>query len=326
MDPLELNKDAEIEQNDLTQENKPITSPENGDATLNQPAEVTQPESVTAVELETPAEPEVVVEPETPAEPEVVVEQGAVAVATPAPVEKEVKVQEPVHEKPAVDLNAMSREELIAYLENLLAKEIEEIKDEVEQIKQLFFKKLKAENESNKKIFIENGGEEIDYKPEKDGLDEALKALLNDYKARKAAFIAKSDADKEQNLLQKQHILERMKVLVESNDDVSSNINEFRELQKKWKSTGQVPQQHVNELWKTYSAYQEAFWDLIKINNELREYDFKKNLELKTAICEVAERLGEEEDVVHAIAAHHEDIEPSGVLDVLIQAATVAAA
>ncbi len=81
-----------------------------------------------------------------------------------------------------------------------------------------------------------------------------------------------------------------MKSLVESNDDVSAHINEFRALQQKWKSIGHVPAQSATELWKQYNTYQEAFWDLIKINNELREYDFRKNLEAKTLISEAAER------------------------------------
>lgn len=253
MDPLELNKDAEIADNDLTQQPDQTNPQVTEELPVNQPAGDVQQED----EVET-----------------------AVSNST--------------------DLQALSREELVAHLKQLLTLEIEAIKDEVEHIKLLFYKKLKADNEENKKAFLESGGEEHDYKPVKDGLDEELKTLLNEYKTKKAALIAKTEADKENNLIQKQHILDRMKVLVESNDDVSSHINEFRELQKKWKTIGQVPQEHVNELWKSYAACQESFWDLIKINNELREYDFKKNLELKTVICEAAERLDEEADVISA--------------------------
>lgn len=253
MDPLELNKDAEIADNDLTQQPDQTNPQVTEELPVNQPADDVQQED----EVET-----------------------AVSNST--------------------DLQALSREELVAHLKQLLTLEIEAIKDEVEHIKLLFYKKLKADNEENKKAFLESGGEEHDYKPVKDGLDEELKTLLNEYKTKKAALIAKTEADKENNLIQKQHILDRMKVLVESNDDVSSHINEFRELQKKWKTIGQVPQEHVNDLWKSYAACQESFWDLIKINNELREYDFKKNLELKTVICEAAERLDEETDVISA--------------------------
>ncbi len=272
MDPLELNKDAEIADNDLTQQPDQTNPQVTEELPVSQPAGDVQQED----EIETAETTEVEAE---------------------AAVEKE---EQDVPESKSADLQALSREQLVAHLKQLLTLEIEAIKDEVEHIKLLFYKKLKADNEESKKSFLESGGEEHDYKPVKDGLDEELKTLLNEYKTKKAALIAKTEADKENNLIQKQHILDRMKVLVESNDDVSSHINEFRELQKKWKTIGQVPQEHVNDLWKSYAACQESFWDLIKINNELREYDFKKNLELKTAICEAAERLDEENDVISA--------------------------
>lgn len=283
MDPLELNKDAEIADNDLTQQPDQTNPQVTEELPVNEQTEVVQPGD----EVETAVTPEVAVSE--------AVEPKEEAVAEVVSEEKQV-----VPESKSIDFQVFSREELVAHLKQLLALEIETIKDEVEHIKLLFYKKLKADNEENKKAFLESGGEEHDYKPVKDGLDEELKTLLNEYKTKKAALIAKMEADKDNNLIQKQHILDRMKVLVESNDDVSSHINEFRELQKKWKTIGQVPQEHVNELWKSYAACQESFWDLIKINNELREYDFKKNLELKTAICETAERLDEEADVISA--------------------------
>ncbi len=213
------------------------------------------------------------------------------------------------------DYSAATREELLDALKLLLSQEIEDSKEEVEQIKQVFYRKVKTELEENKRKFLEEGGEEIDFKPEKDELDEQMKELLGEYKARKSAHTAKLEAERENNLLQKQHILERMKVLVESNDDVSTHVNEFRELQKKWKSIGQVPQAQLNELWKLYSAYQDSFWDLIKINNELREYDFRKNLEIKQQLCETAEKLAEEEDVIsafHQLQKLHEEWHETG--------------
>ncbi len=281
MDPLELNKDAEILQNEAIESTETPIDP------IEESVVETQVEPIVEAAVETPVEP---------------IEEAAVETPIEPIVEAAVETQ--------VDLNALSRVELIAHLRQLLSNEIGDIKEQVEHIKQLFYKKVKAENEEHKKLFLEGGGEENDFIPIKDGLDEEFKTLLNEYKSRKAVLIAKLEADREQNLLQKQHILDRMKILVESTDDVASNINEFRELQKKWKSIGQVPQAHANELWKTYTTYQESFWDLIKINNELREYDFKKNLEAKTNICEVAERLTTEEDVVsafHQLQKLHEE-------------------
>lgn len=299
MDPLELNKDAKIDNNDLTQQPAQTNSPETGDISMDQTVESVQPEMPETEKIPDENVPETV---ESTADEEVAdsvsVEESKVDEGL--NVEEESKEEQTLQGTESIDLHAMSREELVAYLKQLLLKEVDAIKEEVEQIKQLFYKKLKAENEENKKLFLEEGGEELDYKPVKDGLDDELKSLMNEFKSRKAALIARTEADKENNLIQKQHILDRMKVLVESNDDVSLHINEFRDLQKKWKSIGQVPQEHVNDLWKSYAANQETFWDLIKINNELREYDFKKNLELKTVICESAERLADEEDVISA--------------------------
>jgi len=198
------------------------------------------------------------------------------------------------------DYAAHSRSELVEALKLLVDGEIEQIKDDVETIKQTFYKKQKSELEEQKKLFVENGGDETVFSPTTDELESTLKSLLNDFKTRKAALIAKIEQEKEQNLLQKQHILEQMKNLVESNDDVSSHINEFKALQQKWKTIGNVPATVATSLWKQYNVYQEKFWDLIKINNEFREYDFKKNLEAKTLICEAAERLAAVEDVISA--------------------------
>jgi hypothetical protein len=198
------------------------------------------------------------------------------------------------------DYNVFSKSGLIDALKVLIQNDPEGIKEQVEIIKQTFYKKLKAENEEQKIAFLENGGEEHDFHPLKDELEDELRNLLNDYRTKKAAATAQKEKEKENNLIQKQHVLEQMKSLVESNDDVSAHINEFRALQQKWKSIGHVPAQSATELWKQYNTYQEAFWDLIKINNELREYDFRKNLEAKTLICEAAERLAGETDVVSA--------------------------
>ncbi len=211
------------------------------------------------------------------------------------------EVAEIIPEVPTkTDYIAYDRQQLVDALKLLVDGEVEQIKEDVESIKQLFYKKQKSELEEQKKLFIENGGIEADFIAETDKLETVLKSLLNDYKTRKSAHIAKIEQEKEQNMLQKQHILEQMKGLVESNDDVSSHIAEFKNLQQKWKSIGNVPAPVATQLWKQYNTYQEKFWDLIKINNEFREYDFKKNLEAKTLICESAERLAEVEDVISA--------------------------
>lgn len=195
----------------------------------------------------------------------------------------------------------LSKQELYENLKSIVEQEndIEEIKDEVEQIKQQFYKKNKAEIAEQRAEFIEKGGNELDFIPATE-LEAEFKELLNQYRNKKAELVAEQEKEKENNLLKKNHIIDQMKQLVESNDDVSANISAFRQLQQDWKNTGQVPASAANELWKQYNLYQEQFWDLIKINNELREYDFKKNLEAKTKLIEQAEALADEEDVVIA--------------------------
>ncbi|MGB4575851.1 MAG: DUF349 domain-containing protein [Paludibacter sp.] len=198
------------------------------------------------------------------------------------------------------DYSLYTKAELVDALKLLIEKDIDTIKEEVEIIKQSFYKRTKAEAEESKHLFLEAGGEESEFKVDKDELEDTLKSLLNEYRSKKAVFTAQIEKDKENNLVLKQHILEQMKVLVERNDDVSTHINEFRALQQKWRSIGQVPAQHVTEMWKQYNSNQEAFWDLIKINNELREYDFKKNLEAKILLCEAAEKLDSETNIIVA--------------------------
>lgn len=229
-----------------------------------------------------------------------VTEEISDSVETTNPVSNESSPSGDEKSQTLPDYNVFSKSGLIDALKVLIQNEPDGIKEQVEIIKQTFYKKLKAENEEQKIAFLENGGEEHDFQPLKDELEDELKNLLNDYRTKKAAATAQKEKEKENNLIQKQHVLEQMKSLVESNDDVSAHINEFRALQQKWKSIGHVPAQSATELWKQYNTYQEAFWDLIKINNELREYDFRKNLEAKTLICEAAERLAGETDVVSA--------------------------
>lgn len=198
------------------------------------------------------------------------------------------------------DYNTYTKSELVAALQSLLEKEVESVKDEVELIKQTFYKKIKSEIEEKKRLFIEEGGIESDFVSSKDTLEDEFKELLNQFRIKKASLMAKIEQEKENNLLQKQAILQQMKALTESSDDVSVHINEFKNLQQSWKGIGQIPQTASTELWKQYNLYQESFWDLIKINNELREYDFKKNLEAKTLVCEAAEKLVSESDVIFA--------------------------
>lgn len=194
----------------------------------------------------------------------------------------------------------LTKQEICDRMKELIEQNVEQVKEEVESMKQLFYKKSKSEVGEQRAAFIEKGGVETEFIPEPTELEAEFKELLNEFRNNKAKLNAQQEQEKGNNLLKKQHIIEQMKQLVESNDDVSANVAAFRQLQQDWKNTGPVPPTATNELWKQYNLYQESFWDLIKINNELREYDFKKNLEAKTKLCEAAEMLANEEDVVSA--------------------------
>lgn len=211
---------------------------------------------------------------------------------------------------------SLSKKELIETLQSLIEQEVDQVKDQIESIKQLYYKKIKVEIEELKKAYAEaNEGDEDEFIAPKDENEELFKSLLNQFRLKKASVQAKIEKEKESNLIAKQQLLDQMKTLVESKEDVSSHIVEFRNLQQKWKSIGQVPATASTELWKHYNHFQEEFWDLIKINNELREYDFKKNLEIKNQLCDAAEKLVNEVDIISAfqqLQKLHEDWHETG--------------
>jgi hypothetical protein len=195
---------------------------------------------------------------------------------------------------------SLTKAELVARLQEIMKNSIEKIdKDAVEAIKQQYYRKHKLEIDQHKKEFIENGGTEEDYSILPDEEEINFKALLQTYKEQKSALIESIEKVKEENLKKKLSLLDQLKAIAESGD-VGESLAIFRKLQQEWKSIGTVPQARVNELWKMYNVYMERFYDLIKINNELRDYDFKKNLEQKTILCETAEKLANETDVVIA--------------------------
>lgn len=198
----------------------------------------------------------------------------------------------------------LTREELVEKLRELLnTRPIAAVKEQIESIKQCFYRKLKAEMEMKLDAAATDNSETAasdEPDTQSDALEAAFKELMAKYRELKAAENAVVEAQQAENLAAKQRILDELAKLIASSDDLSSVIPAFRKLQQDWKAIGQVPATKVTEIWKAYSAYQEQFYDLIKINNDLRDYDFKKNLEQKSALCEQAERLAEREDVIDA--------------------------
>lgn len=183
-----------------------------------------------------------------------------------------------------------------------------EVKDQVEQLKNQFYRLYHQELEIAKKMAEEAAqaaGETLEnWQPAIDEAEQQFRQLLADYKAKRAEVTKQMEADMEQNLLRKENILAQMKDMAEAETaDVMDNIQKMRDLQAEWKTIGQVPPQKNQEVWKKYQQYQEQFYDLVKINKELRDLDFKKNLEMKTLLCEAAERLKDNPNIVEASRA-----------------------
>ena len=188
-------------------------------------------------------------------------------------------------------------------------------KQEIDNLKQSFYKLHNAELEAAKKQFTDNGGAEEDFVPEEDPVEVEFKRLMGVIKEKRSKLVAEQERQKEENLQVKLSIIEELKELVESGDDANKSYTEFKKLQQQWNETKLVPQGKVNELWKNYQLYVEKFYDLLKLNNEFREYDFKKNLEIKTHLCEAAEKLADEEDVVsafHQLQKLHQEFRDTG--------------
>lgn len=206
-----------------------------------------------------------------------------------------------------------TRQEVIDQLNALISENNDNSKDKIDYLKQTFYKIQKAENEVENK---ESEEEDKEAKaPVQDNLESELKNLLNVWRERRAEKNALDEKVRQQNIEKKLKIIEDIKNLTESTEDIGRTLPEFRRLQQAWKDTGNVPQEQVNDLWKKYQTQVERFYDLLKINNEFREYDFKKNLEIKTDLCVKAEKLDEEQDVVVAfrqLQKLHEDWRETG--------------
>lgn len=195
---------------------------------------------------------------------------------------------------------SFTKEEIIKSLQELSAKAEVPTRAEVDSLKQSFYKLKSAENEILKEQFVADGGDPNSFVIPTDPIEEEFKTLLNIIKEKRAKALADEEKVKEDNLVKKEKIIEAIKNLTESTDDFNKLYKEFKDLQQQWNEIKLIPAAKVNEIWKAYQLHSEKFYDLIKINNEFRDYDFKKNLEIKTSICEVVEKLQEEPDVVSA--------------------------
>ena len=238
---------------------------------------------------------------------------------------KTVEVSEAITETPSEETTAevqpeaapkpATKEDVLNRLKELAQDAENANKQEIDNLKQSFYKLHNAELEAAKKQFTDNGGAEEDFVPEEDPVEVEFKRLMGVIKEKRSKLVAEQERQKEENLQVKLSIIEELKELVESGDDANKSYTEFKKLQQQWNETKLVPQGKVNELWKNYQLYVEKFYDLLKLNNEFREYDFKKNLEIKLHLCEAAEKLANEEDIIsafHQLQKLHQEFRDTG--------------
>ena len=228
----------------------------------------------------------------------------------------ETPAEETIVEKPTENASKLStKEEVLLRLKEVAQDAENANKQELDGLKQTFYKIHNAEIEAAKKTFVENGGAEEEFIAQPSGVEEEFKSLMAAIKEKTSALAAEIEKQKEENLQVKLSIIEELKELVESPDDANKSYNEFKKLQQQWNEVKLVPQAKVNELWKNYQLHVEKFYDILKLNNEFREYDFKKNLEIKTHLCEAAEKLADEQDVVsafHQLQKLHQEFRDTG--------------
>jgi len=214
---------------------------------------------------------------------------------------EEVTSEEAVVEKIKIDFTLLDKKELLVALENILDTEpIQDIKADVDAIKASFYKQNKVDIEENKKAFIENGGEPEAFVIEIDEDEEKLKQLIGKYKSAKAEYNKNIELEKEANVKKKLEIIENINNLINGKESINRTFEEFHTLQKQWNEVGVVPQANVKNLWETYHHTVEKFYDFIKINRELRDLDFRRNLESKLNLCDRADELLIEPSVVKA--------------------------
>ena len=267
---------------------------------VENPVENAEPAEVAEATAETIAEEPVIAE--TEAEPAAEAEEAA---------EPTAEQEQPAEERKTY----ATKQEVIARLQELAHGEENPTKDEVDYLKTTFYKLHFAQREAEQKAYLEAGGDPEKYVVAPDMDEETFKAEMGVVKEKRQKLFQQQEEEKLENLKKKQAIIEKIKSMVTSPEEANRNYQEFKQLQQEWKEIRLVPAEKANELWRNYQLYVEQYYDLLKLNSEAREYDFKKNLELKLRLCEAAEKLDQEEDVIsafHQLQKLHQEFRETG--------------
>ena len=216
--------------------------------------------------------------------------------------QEEVEIPQDIEETPQEEEHKVytTKKEVLDRVKEIAHGEDAPQKEEVDYLKTVFYKLHIAEREAKLKDYIDGGGDPEAYQITPDEDEEVFKAEMGIIKERRQQQFREMEAEKEENLKKKLEIIEKIKAMVTSPEEASKTYQEFKTLQQEWRDIKAVPAERANELWRNYQLYVEQFYDLLKLNSEARELDFKKNLEAKTRLCEAAEKLADEEDVISA--------------------------
>lgn len=215
-------------------------------------------------------------------------------------------------EKPA---EPKTKAEVIEVLKQIVYNGGNVERTELDHLKMLYYRFHNADVASDREKFIEEGGKAEDFMPAPDMDEENFKAQLSLIREMRNKAAEALEAEKQQNLKRKQEIIERIKALAATPEDADKGYNEVKELQAEWKELKAVPAENATELWKNYQLYTEQFYDQLRLNHEMRAYDFKKNLEIKTHLCEAAEKLADVEDPIsafHQLQKLHQEYRETG--------------
>lgn len=223
-----------------------------------------------------------------------------VAAAVTEEVVNQVSETQKVSEESLTNYAAMDKKQLVEVLQNFAQQPVNEVKEDVVRVRVAFAAIRKEELAKEKEAFIAKGNEEAAFAPAADELEEQFKSLYAEIKEKRAAYNAAQDALKAENLAKKREIISKINEIAEDADNVNRQYSTVQQLQQDFKAIGEVPSENDTEVWKSYQVAVERFYDLLKMNKELRDYDFKKNLEQKQALCAEAEALDEEADIVDA--------------------------
>ena len=217
--------------------------------------------------------------------------------------------------EPAPRTDPATKQEVIERLKTIVYEGAQADRSELERLKMIYYRLHNAAVAEAREQFIANGGAPEAFMPQPDPEEENFKAQMSLIREMKAKAAEEQEREKQANLQRKLQIIERIKAMAVSPEEADKGYDELKKLQEEWKEIKNVPAENATELWKNYQLYVEQYYDQLRLNHEMRAYDFKKNLEIKTQLCEAAEKLAAMDDVIaafHQLQTLHQEYRETG--------------